>query len=202
VTSRPYGYEEQPPQFKSETAVFRPAGLTAGQQRELVTSWFRPRAVPAHLEALLARNPAVQNMAVNGFLLALLCGISEAAAVPDDVTRPRLYELALEQILGGKGRAAKWQVALQDLAWGRFQTDARRLLISQGDLDDFLCTHKRRPSVEGRPGEVKGLAVQEKVDRLIEELRKKRLLVRVGATGGWMFSHRRCAEYLPAQSLA
>jgi hypothetical protein len=200
ITSRPYGFARQAQGFQHNVLVFRLVDLSPEQQRALIAR--RLGAVPPGLEALLRRSPNVQNMARNANLLALLCHIAQKRTVPADVTRTDIYGWALEDFLGSANRADEWKACLQAVAWQLFRTDPQDLLITREDLREFLADpESQRPRVLGRSG-AEHLSPVGQADELIDELEKRRLLVPVGASARWMFSHRSIAEFLAARYLA
>jgi HEAT repeat protein len=215
IMSRPYGYDE--PGRRLNEVLFRLAPLSACQQGELVGKWFDEagdrkaedmaggvHARHERIRQLLDRSPAVQGMAQNAFLLSLLCGIAEDGEVPADVTRTQLYDRAVRRILGGEQRAAQWLACLRELAWRLFRNDERNLLLPEEEVLDLLrewgppalkAVPALPPGEETRPD-------QKSAVLLLEELTKKRLLVRVGARGAMMLAHRSFAEFLAARYLA
>jgi hypothetical protein len=197
ITSRPYGYRERSLPF--DVSEYRLAQFSAGQQRAFIAKWAGPGDGQARMAAVLARSPAVEQAAQNPFLLTLVCAIAEDEEMPHDIRRTQLYDRALEKMLGGHNRAAEWLPLLADLAWTLFRRDPRDLRITGQALLEFVRDSDDRPPVSGKAGDLSRL---EKATVLCEELRKQRLLVRVAASGDYVFAHRSFAEYLTACYLA
>jgi hypothetical protein len=207
ITTRPYGYD--PAGVRLGETLFRLAPLSDGQQRDLSDNWFHdaPNEVIGGRGRVdsLRRQPAVRGMAQNAFLLSLLCGVAEEGEVPGNVRRTQLYDRALRRVLGGERRAAQWLACLRELAFRIFRNDENNLLTLEEDLIDFVRESRFAPPLErdaAKPGDGgRGRTDQEVAIGLIEELLRKRLLVRVRGRGAMMMAHRSFAEFLAARYL-
>lgn len=229
ILSRPYGYEGRRLPF--DVVEYRLAPFSPEQARTFVGKWegeapaepieMAPQAHrPSRMNHLLAHNPSVQQISQSPFLLTLLCWVVERHEVPDDITRTQLYDRMVLDVLGlppnGAGkvdeeRARRWLPVLSDVAFTWFcDYNAGRRPIPSDQLIRLIAEHQQRPvpldDETGQPmkvSELKNLTPAQQADYLLDELRRKRLLVpATDKPATDVVPHRSILEYLTACALA
>ncbi len=226
ILSRPYGYAGRRLPF--EVTEYRLAPFTHEQVKDFARKWWEEGAqIPlnrdkghARMAHLLDHSPSVQQISQSPFLLTLLCWVLERHEVSDDITRTQLYDRMLLDILGlppdGAGvvdeeRAKRWLPVLADIAFVWFRDyDTGRRPIPYERLISLIADHPQRPlpldDKTGQPmkiSEVKNVTPYQQADYLLDELKRKRLLVpATEQPATYVVPHRSILEYLVALHLA
>jgi hypothetical protein len=185
ITTRPNGLGSWalPP----VTPVYRLAPLSAGQQATLVKRWGGSPLGRERIDGLRARSPVVQEMAQNPLLLSYVCAVAETVDLVPEVRRTELYGHILGLMLGQRF-ADEVLDLLEELAWLMFSRNANNVRLSEREL---LRRIERSPRFRNRnPLDVR------------DDLLRRRILVRLGASGDVSFSHRSLGEYLAGSYLA
>jgi hypothetical protein len=210
IMSRPYGLAERQLPFDL-TTEYRLAPFLPPQIDQFVSQRFANKKKKLEeIRSLLQRSTSVRLFAQNPFLLTLTCGIIGKPAIPEDITRGQLYDLAIRHMFASQKRAGRWMSVLSELAWTMHVQYPRQPQISYDDLLTQLRDCKKRPSPIGdnkrqsdqEKADALTLSDQEKAEILVDELAKCRVLVPSGSEGVWIWPHRSFGEYLAACQIA
>jgi antitoxin component of RelBE/YafQ-DinJ toxin-antitoxin module len=216
ITSRPYGYRMKLP-FDLVTE-YRLAPLTTAQARQFIDKWFAGNDRQAMMNHLLSRSPSVQQVSQNPFLLTLLCWVAERHELSEDIARTQIYDRVTRDLLGlpldGTGdvddqRAIEWLPLMREIAFTYFRETAGRHPVSTERLLRVMENSNKRPlplrsdGVRLDPEKTANLNPGQQAVLLLDELRKKRLLIPLTSTRSvYVAPHRSFIEYFAACMLA
>jgi hypothetical protein len=192
--------------------AYRLAPFADDQVSEFLRRWRPDEEQAARVDRLLRSRSPLRQVCQSPFLLTLLAWVAEAGEVSPNLTRARLYQAVLDQMLmqplsgaqpNAHDRASAWRPLLAELAWGAFLDSGGRRPAGHEELVARIMRSDHGPLPLAR--DPSAFNRQQTAELLLRELVDRRLLFRRTASRGgseYRTPHQSFHEHLTARALA